>query len=51
MVHDLTPLHEEQGSVLVQNTLLVQVVYNLVGYVSGLQMEREGQEGLEEEEL
>lgn len=50
MVHNLTPLHEEQGSVLVQNTLLVQVVYNLVGYVSGLRTEK-GQEGLEEEEL
>lgn len=48
MVHDLTPLHEEQGSVLVQNTLLTQVVCNLVGYFAGLRTGREGEEGLEE---
>lgn len=48
MVHNLTPLHEEQGPVCVQNTLLIQVVCNLVGYLTGLQTEREGEEGLEE---
>lgn len=43
VVHNLTPLHEEQGPVLVQNTLFVQVAYNFVGYLPGLQMETEGE--------
>ena len=42
VVHNLTPLHEEQGPVLVQNTLFVQVAHNFVGYLTGLQMETEG---------
>lgn len=41
MVHNLTPLHEKQGPFLVQNTLLIQVTCNLVGYLTGLQKERE----------
>lgn len=45
VVHNLTPLHEEQGRVLVQSTLLTQVACNLVGNLAGLQMEREGEEG------
>lgn len=51
MVHNLTPLHEEQGPVLVQNTPVIQGVYNLVGYLTGLKTEREGEEGLEEKVL
>lgn len=43
VVHNLTPLHEEQGPVFVQNTLFVQVAYNFVGYLTGLQMETEGE--------
>lgn len=42
VVHDLTPLHEEQGSVFVQNTLLIQIAKDLVGDVSGLHMEGKG---------
>lgn len=42
VVHDLTPLHEEQGSVSVQNTLLIQVAKDLVGDVPGLHMEGKG---------
>lgn len=30
MVHNLTPLHEEQGPVLVQNTLFISVACNLL---------------------
>lgn len=51
MVHNLTPLHEEQGPVLVQNTLLIQVAYNLVRYFTGLREEREKKGGLEEKVL
>ena len=43
VVHNLTPLHEEQGPVLVQNTLFIQVAHNFVGYLTGLQMETEGE--------
>ena len=43
VVHNLTPLHEEQGPVLVQNTLFIQVAYDFVGYLTGLQMDTEGE--------
>lgn len=39
VVHDLTPLHEEQGSVLVQSFLFIQIAKNLVRDVTGLHME------------
>lgn len=51
VIHNLTPLHEEQGPVLVQNTLLIQIANNLVRYLPGLQMEREGEGRLEEKVL
>lgn len=41
VVHNLTPLHEQQRPALVQNILLPQVACNLVGYFTGLQTERE----------
>lgn len=49
VVHDLTPLHEEQGSVLVQNLLLLQVASDLVGDFTGLH--REGREVRLEESM
>ena len=42
VVHDLNPLHEEQGSVFVQNTFHIQIRKDLVGDVSGLHMEGKG---------
>lgn len=42
VVHNLTPLHEEQRRVLVQNVVLIQVAGDLVGYLTGL---REGEGG------
>lgn len=51
VVHNLTPLHEEQGRVLVQNILLIQVAGNLVGYLTGLQARKGGKGGLEEKVL
>lgn len=48
VVHNLTPLHEEQGPVLVQNTLLIQIASDLIGYLPGLQMQREREGRLKE---
>lgn len=45
MVHNLTPLHEEQGSLLVQNIILIQIGSNLVRDFTGLHMEGEGWSG------
>lgn len=42
MVHDLTPLHEEYGSLLVQNTLLIQIAGDLVRDFTGLHVEGGG---------
>lgn len=40
MVHELTPLHEEHGSLLVQNILLIQIGSDLVRDFTRLHMER-----------
>lgn len=45
VVHDLTPLHEEHGSLLVQNVLLIQIGYNLVRDFTGLHVEGAGRSG------
>lgn len=47
VVHDLTPLHEEHGSLLVQNVLLIQIGCNLVRDFTGLHMEGAGRSGWE----
>lgn len=40
VVHNLTPLHEEQGPFWVQSTFLIQIACDLIGYLAGLQVER-----------
>lgn len=50
VVYDLTPLHEEHGSVLVQN-VLVQIAKDLVGDFPGLHVEERGKVRREESAL